>query len=246
MTSRLILAVEPDDQQAAQLRELADRLSSELVRVSSTAAALDRLGERLPDLILTPALLSRRDDLLLADRLRALGGAAVHIQTLTIPRFEAVEVPSRGGILGSLRRDRPAIATTAGCDVGGFAEQVAVYLRRAAQLRGEATEPARPLEREAAETGDIAVVMCEVVPEDEDVAVAPAAAPDARHDDPAEDEWSVFDPSEARFVSLIERLDQLAEEGGPSGAPDLRDVLGGHRAAAEVKSAVARTIDPDT
>ncbi|MBI4888031.1 MAG: hypothetical protein HY824_13130 [Acidobacteria bacterium] len=135
MTAPLILAIEADARQAAQLTAVAGRLSAELRLVSSAGCALASLDERLPDLILTPALLSHRDDLALALRLRELGGAGAHIQTLTIPTLDAAEPPRSAGVLAVFRRDRPRPAGPAGCTVEIFAGQVAVYLARATGAR---------------------------------------------------------------------------------------------------------------
>ena len=53
----------------------------------SAESALRALGERVPDVILTSALLSPRDEAVVAGWLRALDAAAAHVQTLTIPVF---------------------------------------------------------------------------------------------------------------------------------------------------------------
>ena len=144
MTTPLILAIEPDRQQAAQLASIAGRLSVELVLMDTTAQALGVLRERLPDLVVTPALLSRRDDLALTERLRGLAEAGAHIQTLTIPILEAPEPPSRGGMFSALRRKKPRATGPAGCDADTFANQIAVYLERAAEVRRERAEPQAP------------------------------------------------------------------------------------------------------
>ena len=85
MTAALILAIEPDRWRASQLKAIARRIGAELRLTDSMGGALAALHEQTPDLILTPALLSARDDQALTDRLRGLGEAAAHIQTLTIP-----------------------------------------------------------------------------------------------------------------------------------------------------------------
>jgi hypothetical protein len=103
--------------------------------------ALAALSEQTPDLILTPALLSARDDQALTDRLRSLGGAAAHIQTLTIPTLHAPE-PSAGELslsstrmFAALRKDTSSQAGPAACDTDTFAEQVAFYLMGATEAR---------------------------------------------------------------------------------------------------------------
>jgi CheY-like chemotaxis protein len=138
-TKPLILAIEPDPQQAAQLRSVAGRVKAELLLVQSADRALATLDERVPDLILTPLLLSRRDELALTDRLRELGDVTAHIQTLTIPILETGE-SKRGGMLSALRRDK-ARAGQAGCDAEIFAEQVSIYLQQAAGSRRTSAAP---------------------------------------------------------------------------------------------------------
>jgi hypothetical protein len=53
----LILAIEPNKNQAHQLSTLVrTHLKAELVTAPTAAAALTALGDRIPDLVLTPAL----------------------------------------------------------------------------------------------------------------------------------------------------------------------------------------------
>ena len=222
MTTPLILAVEPDRQQAAQLTSIARGLSVELVLAESLARALAALSERLPDLILTPPLLSRRDDLALTERLRELGEAGAHIQTLTTPTLEMSEPPSRGGsMLSALRREKTRAAGPTGCDAVTFAEQIAVYLERAtAACRARAEPP--PPEPVAPPADKTAALVCvelvDVLP------IPPIAMTDATEGNTAEchqadplDEWSVFDPCQPRFAALLAKLDEIArEEGGTS------------------------------
>jgi len=159
MTTPLILAIESDRQQAAQLASIAGRLSVELVLMDTTARALGVLHERLPDLVVTPALLSRRDDLALTERLRGLGEAGSHIQTLTIPILEAPEPPSRRGMFSALRREKPRAAGPTGCDVDTFADQIVVYLERAAEARRGRAEPQTP----APATASVPVPLADAV-----------------------------------------------------------------------------------
>src|SRR5207249_5684960 len=99
-------------------------------------AALQALGERVPDLILTPALLPPRDETVLNDRLRALERAALFVQTLTVPMLAAPTTRKRGGgMLSALRRDKSKKAVAEGCDPAVFAEQCAEYLDRGAAER---------------------------------------------------------------------------------------------------------------
>ena len=57
----LILAIEPDRYQAAQLAGIIRRrVQAELVLADTTERALDAIGQRVPDLVLVPPLLSPR------------------------------------------------------------------------------------------------------------------------------------------------------------------------------------------
>jgi hypothetical protein len=149
----LILAVEPDKRQAAQLAAVVrERLRADLVIADTAEHALAALGDRVPDLILTSALLSTRDETALADHLRSLDAAAAHVQTLTVPVLGgAAPRPSVGrGMLSALLGDRgQSGAAPDGCDPAVFAEQCAAYLERAEQERTAVQEAAKPVERHA-------------------------------------------------------------------------------------------------
>ncbi len=132
----LIVAIEPDRRQAHYLSAMVHgRLKAELVLGDSAESALRALGDRVPDVILTSALLSPRDEAVVADWLRALDAAAAHIQTLTIPVFAASRPrPHRArgvfaALMGSGEDD--AYEAPDGCDPAMFAEQCADYLERA-------------------------------------------------------------------------------------------------------------------
>jgi hypothetical protein len=137
----LILAIEPDRRQAAQLSVVVrKRVHAELILVDTTERALEAIGNRMPDLVLVPALLSPQDDAALAAALRVIAAAA-RVQMLTIPvlggpRREAAV----GGVLSALRRGKPKAAEPDGCDPAVFAEQIASYLERAAQERPKGAE----------------------------------------------------------------------------------------------------------
>jgi hypothetical protein len=139
MSGPLILAIHPDRRQAPKIASIARHASAELLLAESMERAIAMLSERLPDLILTPTLLSHRDETALSERLRELGDAAAHVQTLTIPIFETTASTSqKRGVLSSLRRQRKGKAhgpQTAGCTVDTFAEQVVIYLIRAVEAR---------------------------------------------------------------------------------------------------------------
>jgi hypothetical protein len=138
-TTALILAIEPDRWRASQLKSIVHRVGAELRLTDSMDGALAALDERIPDLILTPALLSARDDLALTDRLRSLGEAAAHIQTLTIPTLTEPSTAelslSSTRMFAALRKDMSRPAGPAACDPDTFAEQVAFYLMGATEAR---------------------------------------------------------------------------------------------------------------
>ena len=143
----LILAIEPDRRQAAQLSVVVrKRVHAELILVDTTERALDAIGNRMPDLLLVPALLSPQDDAALAAALRVIAAAA-RVQMLTIPVLGAPRpAPAPGGVLSALRRGKPRAAEPDGCDPAVFAEQVASYLERAAEERPTTkVAPAHPL-----------------------------------------------------------------------------------------------------
>src|SRR6185295_19779248 len=136
---QLILAIEPDRRQAAQLSVVVrKRVHAELILVETTERALDAIDNRMPDLVLVPALLSPQDDAALAAALRVIAAAA-RVQMLTIPVLgTARPAVSAGGMLSVLRRGRAKAAEPDGCDPAVFAEQIASYLERAAQERPSA------------------------------------------------------------------------------------------------------------
>src|SRR5438046_2748387 len=139
----LILAIEPDRRQAAQLSVVVrKRVHAELILVETTERALDLIGARVPDLVLVPALLSPQDDAALAAALRVIA-AATRVQMLTIPALGKPQPAAKpSGMLAALRRARPRLAEPDRCDPMVFAEQIASYLERADQERSK--EPAGP------------------------------------------------------------------------------------------------------
>ena len=139
----LILAIEPNKNQAHQLSALVRaHLKAELVTAPTAAAALSALGDRIPDVVLTPALFGLRDEAALTERLRQLGSDGSHVQTLAIPILAA---PSKGGpnAGGLLNRKKEKGDAEVGCDPAVFAEQIRIYLQRAAvERRAQASEAA--------------------------------------------------------------------------------------------------------
>src|SRR4051812_50186501 len=80
----IVLAIEPDRRQAAHLTAiLRHQVNAELVIADTTERALDAIGNRVPDLVLVPALLSPQDDSALAAALRVIAAAA-HVRPFTI------------------------------------------------------------------------------------------------------------------------------------------------------------------
>ena len=151
MTTSLVVAIEPDREQAARLSGIVrGRLGAQLVLAESAARALATLGDRIPDLILTPALLPARDEAALAGRLREFGSAAAHVQTITVPRIGGVVADRASrGMFARFRRSRPVPAAPDGCHPDVFAQQVSAYLQRAQTERVStspltAEEPASP------------------------------------------------------------------------------------------------------
>jgi len=140
----LILAIEPDRRQAHELTAMVrGHLRAKLVLADTAEKALADLGTRVPDLILTSALLSTKDETMLAERLRTLDIAA-HVQTLTIPVLASPTPasPGRTGIFALLPERVSSPAAPDGCDPAVFAEQCAAYLERAAAERGPVEETA--------------------------------------------------------------------------------------------------------
>src|SRR3954466_1167542 len=118
----IVLAIEPDRRQAAHLAAIVrHQVHAELLIADTTEGALDAIGNRLPDLVLVPALLSPQDDAALAAALRVIAAAA-HVRTLTIPGLGGPRRESAaGGVLSALRRGKPKAAEPDGCDPAVFA-----------------------------------------------------------------------------------------------------------------------------
>jgi hypothetical protein len=205
----LILAIEPDRRQANQLNAVVkSRLHADIVLAETAERALAALGDRVPDLILTSALLSRTDEVVLGDRLRALNSAAAHVQTLTIPVLAGPRQRSRraGGMLSALRFSKPKEDEAPdGCDPTVFASQCAEYLERAAAERA-ISFPAS--ERQAA-----------VSEADDPIAVAPARESAAPAVESAGDEfeWAAamsepVEPVREEFGAIREPIEPIREE----------------------------------
>jgi hypothetical protein len=132
----LIIAIEPDRDQAAQLKDLVRRhTAAELILTETTERAIDAIEQRVPDLVLIPALMSPEDDEALTTALRVTEDAK-HVQTLTIPLLGAPlsrSLPQ--GVLSRLRGQQSRPAAPDSCDPKLFAEQITEYLQRVANDR---------------------------------------------------------------------------------------------------------------
>ena len=133
-----ILAIEPDRRQASRIAAIVrGPLKADLLVAESAERAIEALTERWPDLILTSALLSPKDEAALADRLRELDASGHHVQTLVIPVFASApgRLHSPVGLLRRLSGARVNDSEPAGCDPAVFAGQIAEYLEKASADR---------------------------------------------------------------------------------------------------------------
>ncbi|MGH9144384.1 MAG: hypothetical protein ACRD2I_24860 [Vicinamibacterales bacterium] len=139
----IVLAIEPDRRQAAHLTAIVrNQVGVELVVADTTEGALDAIGNRVPDLVLVPALLSPQDDAALAAALRVIAAAA-HVRTLTIPVLSnGTKRAATGGMLAKWRKSRAASPEPDGCDPAVFGEQISAYLQEAAAERAQLEEDA--------------------------------------------------------------------------------------------------------
>jgi len=106
----IVLAIEPDRRQAAHLAAIVrQQVGADLVIADTTEGALDAIGNRVPDLVLVPALLSPQDDAALAAALRVIAAAA-HVRTLTIPVLAngTKKRAPASGMLAKWRKNRAA------------------------------------------------------------------------------------------------------------------------------------------
>ena len=154
----LILAIEPNKNQAHQLSTLVrTHLKAELVTAPTAAAALTALGDRIPDVVLTPALFGLKDEAALTERLRQMGSDGSHVQTLAIPILASSSSRGNGTLLG---RKKDKGDAEVGCDPAVFAEQIRIYLQRAAvERRAQASEAAARAMTAAPATSDETPVM---------------------------------------------------------------------------------------
>jgi hypothetical protein len=131
----IILAIEPDRRQRDALAAVVRQsVGAELILADTTEHALEAIGNRVPDLVLVPALLSPSDDAALAAALRVIAAAA-HVRTLTIPVLAAQSASEAKTGLFSRWRRGTASQVPDGCDPALFAEQIVAYLKESAAER---------------------------------------------------------------------------------------------------------------
>ena len=132
-TAPLIVAVEPDPLQANRVADVLRRaFSADVILADTAREAIDALRDRVPELILTSALLPPRDELALTQWLRARGEKAGHVQTVTIP---VLVVPAQAPIFSNGKASTPSPAAAGACDPAMFADWISVYLDLAATVR---------------------------------------------------------------------------------------------------------------
>ncbi len=140
----LVLAIEPDLRQAAIIKRIVrEKALADIAVVDSLDAAIEAMRTAMPDVLLLSALLSPRDEDNLITHLKTLGHAG-HLQTHTIPQLASALQPGeeRGsrGLLSAFRRKKEP-APAAGCDPDLFADEIRVFLQRAAEKRREMQHP---------------------------------------------------------------------------------------------------------
>ena len=202
----IVLAIEPDRRQAAHLKAIVGhQVGAELLLADTTEGALDAIGNRVPDLVLVPALLSPQDDAALAAALRVIAAAA-HVRTLTIPVLASgTKHAAPGGMLAKWRRNRSASPEPDGCDPAVFGEQISAYLREVAAQRAEQDEEpapiltAAPIAFEQPTAIEPAVVI--------EQAHAPATPPAAE-----EAETPGEDPDQEPLFDLSDELAELGDD----------------------------------
>jgi CheY-like chemotaxis protein len=137
----LVLAIEPDHRQAAIVKRIVrEKVQADVAVVDSRDAALEAMRTTIPDVLLLSALMSPRDEDELIAHLRTLEHAD-HLQTHTIPLLASALGPTeaRGprGLLSAFRRKKEPEASPAGCDPDLFADEIRMFLQRAADKKRE-------------------------------------------------------------------------------------------------------------
>src|SRR5438477_350868 len=105
----LVLVIEPDRRQAAHVANVVrHRVGAQLILVDTAEHAIGALDRRTPpDLVLVPALLSPKDDAMLAEALREVAESAP-IRVLITPMLSAHKSSMREGLMGRFRRKHDA------------------------------------------------------------------------------------------------------------------------------------------
>ena len=139
MSEQLVLAIEPDLRQAAIVKRIVrEKVLADVAVVDSREAAIEAMRTCMPDVLLLSALLSPRDEDELITHLKTLENAG-HLQTHTIPQLASALQPGeeRGrGLLSAFRRKKDP-GPAAGCDPDLFADEIRVFLKRAADKKRE-------------------------------------------------------------------------------------------------------------
>ena len=251
----LILAIEPDRRQAARITALArNPLNVELVVTDSAERAVASIAERVPDLILTPKLLSSKDESILDARLRQLDADGRHVQTLMIPMLASGRSASRkeSGLLNRLRWTSEEESSD-GCDPAVFAAEIAQYLERAAAERAAkaAREEERRAPERAAEPEPRPVTERDPVPEIEMPHAVHAVPPVVEEEaaQPPADAQAALEPSFAAaptdetWHELPLEDDEALREDQAAAAPETASPT--HRAASQADELVAEfSVDP--
>jgi len=238
---RLILAIEPDRKQANQLTTIVrGRLHAELVLADSAEKAFAALGERIPDLILSSALLSPADESVLAERLRAL--EATHVHNLTIPVFASRSGGDGGGVLSALRRGKSKGAAPDGCDPAFFAEQCSEYLEQTETERRMNAQYDDPIEEPLAQPPVAQAAVAESAAEPtsewtEPVTDLPIAAAPLVEEPIVEPSVVIDAPAHIAAEVVSEPVAQVATKSVSTPASPL---FNKPKAAAKVQEAIAR------
>ena len=138
MAQPLVLAIEPDLRQATIVKRIVkEKALADVTVVDSRDAAIEAMRTTMPDVLLLSALLSPRDEDELITHLKTLDNAG-HLQTHTIPQLASALGPGEErasrGLLSAFRRKKDP-GPTSGCDPDLFAEEIRVYLQRAADKK---------------------------------------------------------------------------------------------------------------
>jgi hypothetical protein len=220
-----ILAIESDPRQAAALSHVVkDRVpGAQLTVVDSKDGALASIQKKAPDLILVTALFSPREEEELIAHLRTLEGAE-HLQTLTIPLLAASDDGdgrSKRGLFGFKKKKKTDDVPTQGCDPVVFAEQVAGYLKTAAEMKANAEAAKIAAQRAAQRASETAAETAAAQPV-EAVADTPSETVFTTPSEPAiapEPEPAVAYAAEQKHATAPESFVAPAPEPEPPVAP---------------------------